>query len=129
VDIRNPYLRAGELEMDQDEDNHAVALGGQRLKLTRKQYAILELLLLRKGQVVSKETLMDHLYGGSDEPSFRTIDVFVCLMRKRLAQIGCEGLIKTIRGSGYLLEAQHAPCLAFGAPLPARHLPRDALAA
>jgi two-component system cell cycle response regulator CtrA len=76
----------------------------QALHLTRKEYAILELMTLRKGQAVSKEAFLNHLYGGIDEPDAKIIDVFVCKLRKKLADAGASDLVSTIWGRGYLLR-------------------------
>jgi two-component system cell cycle response regulator CtrA len=72
--------------------------------LTGKEYAILELLVLRKGMVLTKEAFLNHLYGGMDEPEMKIIDVFVCKLRKKLAQAGADGLIGTVWGRGYMLR-------------------------
>jgi len=73
--------------------------------VTGKEYAILELLSLRKGTILTKEMFLDHLYGGTDEPEFKIIDVFVCKLRKKLAQAtGGEHYNETIWGRGYLLR-------------------------
>ena len=58
------------------------------MHLTGKEYAILELLTLRKGMVLTKEVFLNHLYGGMDEPEVKIIDVFICKLRKKLAQAG-----------------------------------------
>ena len=55
------------------------------MHLTGKEYAILELLVLRKGMVLTKEAFLNHLYGGMDEPEMKIIDVFICKLRKKLA--------------------------------------------
>ena len=70
-----------------------------------KEYGILELLSLRKGTTLTKEMFLDHLYGGMDEPEIKIIDVFVCKLRKKLAQAtGGNHYIETIWGRGYGLR-------------------------
>lgn len=77
------------------------------LKLTTKEYAILELLVLRKGSTLSKEVFLNHLYGGMDEPELKIIDVFVCKLRKKLADaLGGANYIETVWGRGYVLRDQ-----------------------
>jgi two-component system cell cycle response regulator CtrA len=72
--------------------------------LTGKEYSILEVLSLQQGATVTKEMLLGHLYGGKAEPRRRIIDVFVCHLRKKLAQAtGGKHYIETIRGRGYRL--------------------------
>jgi two-component system cell cycle response regulator CtrA len=72
--------------------------------LTGKEYAILELLALRKGIVLTKEVFLNHLYGGIDEPEVKIIDVFICKLRKKLAVAGAADLIGTVWGRGYVLR-------------------------
>ena len=75
------------------------------MHLTGKEYGILELLSLRKGTTLTKEMFLNHLYGGLDEPEIKIIDVFVCKLRKKLAQAtGGNRYIETIWGRGYVLR-------------------------
>ena len=86
---------------------------GRPLHLTGKEYGILELLSLRKGTTLTKEMFLNHLYGGMDEPELKIIDVFVCKLRKKLAQAtGGENYIETVWGRGYVLRdpAEPAGC-------------------
>ena len=75
------------------------------LHVTGKEYSILELLSLRKGTTLTKEMFLDHLYGGMDEPELKIIDVFICKLRKKLAEAtGGEHYIETVWGRGYVLK-------------------------
>ena len=69
---------------------------------------MLELLSLRKGTTLTKEMFLNHLYGGMDEPEMKIIDVFVCKLRKKLAQAGADNLIGTVWGRGYMLREPDA---------------------
>jgi two-component system, cell cycle response regulator CtrA len=82
-----------------------VAVSGQPLHLTGKEYGILELLSLRKGTTLTKEMFLNHLYGGLDEPELKIIDVFICKLRKKLAAATMgEHYIETVWGRGYVLR-------------------------
>lgn len=95
-------IRTGELVIDFEA--RVVTAGGMPVWLTDKEYSILELLSLRRGVTVTKEMLLGHLYGGKNEPELKIIDVFVCHLRKKLAQAtGGEPYIETIWGRGYRL--------------------------
>ena len=83
-----------------------VSVEGRPVALTSKEYAILELLVLRRGAVLSKENFLDHLYGGIDEPDAKIIDVFICKLRKKLAGAGADSLIGTVWGRGYIVRDQ-----------------------
>ena len=80
-----------------------VFVRGTQLSLTRKEYQIIEILALRKGHVLSKETLLDQMYGGMVEPNYKIIDVFVCKVRRKLAALGAGDLIETNWGRGYMV--------------------------
>lgn len=83
----------------------SVEMRGKQLKLTGKEYQILELLSLRKGTVLSKEIFLNHLYGGIDEPEAKIVDVFVCKLRKKLSDaMAGQHIIETVWGRGYVLR-------------------------
>lgn len=86
-------------------DSRTVEVAGDPVHLTSKEYAILELLVMRKGSLITKEMFLNHLYGGIDEPDLKIIDVFVCKLRKKLSKI-TDGVnyIDTVWGRGYMLK-------------------------
>jgi two-component system, cell cycle response regulator CtrA len=81
-----------------------VTVGGEVVHLTGKEYAVLELLALRRGTVLGKEAFLNHLYGGMDEPEVKIIDVFICKLRKKLSQAGADNIIGTVWGRGYIMR-------------------------
>jgi two-component system cell cycle response regulator CtrA len=96
-------IRTGKLQLNMDA--RSVEADGRRLHVTGKEYSILELLSLRKGTTLTKEMFLDHLYGGMDEPELKIINVFICKLRKKLAEAtGGEHYIKTVWGRGYVLK-------------------------
>ncbi|MBA3909224.1 MAG: DNA-binding response regulator [Rhodobacter sp.] len=100
-------------------DAKTVEAEGKTVHLTGKEYQMLELLSLRKGTTLTKEMFLNHLYGGMDEPELKIIDVFICKLRKKLAE-ATEGAnyIETVWGRGYVLRdpvAVAAPKLAASA--------------
>jgi two-component system cell cycle response regulator CtrA len=97
-----PTLRLGSIELNLD--SREVTVDGQEVHLTGKEYSILELLVLRKGMVLTKEAFLNHLYGGMDEPEMKIIDVFICKLRKKLAVAGADNLIGTVWGRGYIIR-------------------------
>jgi two-component system, cell cycle response regulator CtrA len=101
-----PILHAGPLRLSLD--SREVTVSGRAVHLTGKEYLILELLLLRKGTVLTKYAFLDHLYGGMDEPEMKIIDVFICKLRKKLQQAGAGSLITTVWGQGYMLRGDGA---------------------
>jgi two-component system cell cycle response regulator CtrA len=91
-------------------DSRAVTVDSSPLRLTAKQYGVLELLSLRKGKTLTKEMFFNHLYGSSDGPEPKIIDVFVCKLRKRLAAAtGGEHYIENVWGQGYVMRDPETP--------------------
>ena len=96
-------IRTGKLVINLD--TRSVEVDGKGVHLTSKEYAILELLSLRKGSTLTKEMFLNHLYGGIDEPELKIIDVFVCKLRKKLSDASQgENYIETVWGRGYVLK-------------------------
>jgi two-component system cell cycle response regulator CtrA len=86
-------------------DTKTSEVNGAVVHLTGKEYAMLELLSLRKGMTLTKEMFLNHLYGGIDEPEVKIIDVFMCKLRKKLAGAsGGKNYIETVWGRGYVLR-------------------------
>jgi len=86
-------------------DTRTTTINATPVHLTPKEYQMLELLSLRKGMTMSKEMFLNHLYGGMDEPSQKIIDVFMCKLRKKLANAsGGKDYIETVWGRGYVLR-------------------------
>ncbi len=111
-------IRTGKFAINLDAKT--VEVDGKTVHLTGKEYQMLELLSLRKGTTLTKEMFLNHLYGGMDEPELKIIDVFICKLRKKLAEAtGGQNHIETVWGRGYVLRdpgpASAMPRLAIGA--------------
>lgn len=86
-------------------ETKTVEVNGHPVHLTGKEYQMMELLALRQGRTMSKEQFLNHLYGGTDEPEIKIIDVFACKLRKKLGYAsGGKDYIETIWGRGYVLR-------------------------
>ena len=93
----------GELVINIDEKTAYVS--GNRIHLTTKEFQVLEALAMRRGATLTKEMILNQLYGGMDEPELKIIDVFVCKLRKKLTSAsGGKDFIETVWGRGYLLR-------------------------
>jgi two-component system, cell cycle response regulator CtrA len=96
-------IRTGKITVNLDAKT--VEVEGRTVHLTGKEYQMLELLSLRKGTTLTKEMFLNHLYGGMDEPELKIIDVFICKLRKKLAEAtGGSSYIETVWGRGYVLR-------------------------
>jgi two-component system cell cycle response regulator CtrA len=114
-----PTIRIGRLAINLDA--RVVTVDRKPVPLTTKEFAILELLTLRKGTTLTKEMFLDHLYSGRDEPVLKIIDVFVCKLRKKLARAtGGHHYIETVWGRGWVLRDD------WGSPNPPPSEPADA---
>jgi len=96
-------IKTGKLNVNLD--TRTVEANGTPVHLTGKEYGIIELLSLRKGTTLTKEMFLNHLYGGMDEPELKIIDVFICKLRKKLANASNgKNFIETVWGRGYVLR-------------------------
>jgi two-component system cell cycle response regulator CtrA len=96
-------IQTGELVVNLD--TKTVEVNSARVHLTGKEYQMLELLSLRKGTPLSKEMFLNHLYGGMDEPEVKIIDVFICKLRKKLANASNgKNFVETLWGRGHVLR-------------------------
>ena len=96
------FINVGRLSINLQ--SRTATVDGENLNLTTKEYAILELLGLRKGATLTKEMFLNHLYGGIDEPELKIIDVFICKLRRKITEALGENCIETIWGRGYVLR-------------------------
>ena len=95
-------LQVGALSLDLEQ--REVTANGNPVALTGKEFELLRLLMLRRNLVLTKEVILDQLYGGLDEPEVKIIDVFVCKIRKKLTRAGLDGIIGTVWGRGYTIQ-------------------------
>lgn len=92
-----PVIRIGRVEVDTAAQS--VTLGGEPVTLTSREYALLELLIQRRGKIVTRTQLYEHLHDEHDNPVSNLVDVHVFNVRKKLGQ----ELILTHRGRGYTI--------------------------
>ncbi len=97
-----PVVQVGRLSVNLE--SRTALVDEQALHLTGKEYGILELLAMRRGNTLTKDQFLNHLYGGMDEPELKIIDVFICKLRKKIARAtGGETYVETVWGRGYRL--------------------------
>jgi len=94
-------LRIADIEINTVD--HTVRRGGRPIPLTGMEYRVIEYLAHRKGAVVTKTELLEHLYDFNWERFSNVIEVYICGLRRKLADEGTQGLIQTLRGHGYSL--------------------------
>jgi len=94
-------IRVGDLEIDTTA--RTVRRRGTAIVLSAREYALLEYLAARQGQVVSRAEIWDHVYDFASEPSSNVIDVYIGYLRKKIEQGEGPKLIHTRRGQGYVV--------------------------
>jgi DNA-binding response OmpR family regulator len=90
-------LRSGPIALD--DRLRIVTVGGREVELTGREFAVLECLLRHKGQVLSREQLLDHAWPLAAAVTLNSVDAYVHYLRSKLGDAG--RLIKTVRGIGY----------------------------
>lgn len=80
------------------------------LKLSTKEYELLEFLLINRNQILTREQILDRIWGFDTEAGIGIVDLYVHYLRKKLTANGCPELIQTIRGVGYMVKGMaHVP--------------------
>jgi two-component system OmpR family response regulator len=95
---RPSVLTVGDLTLD--PARRRVTSGGEEIVLTAREYALLEYLMRRPGQVVSKTELLDHVWDASVDTAPNAVEVYVGYLRRKLGR----DLLETVRGAGYRLR-------------------------
>ena len=94
-------LSYGDISLDRD--TFELVCGSKKIMLGKKEYQILELLLLNSGKSIDKEKFIEKIWGYDTEAEYNTIEVYVSFLRKKLMVVGSKTEIKSIRGIGYTL--------------------------
>lgn len=86
-----------------DTTARLVRRAGQTVELTSREYQLLEYLARRKGHIVSRTEIEDHIYDGHVDPISNVVDSAICNLRKKIGAGNAAPLIHTRRGQGYVL--------------------------
>lgn len=98
-------LRAGDLEVDRLE--HTARRGGRTIELTNKEFALLEHLMLNRGQCLSRVELLDSVWNLEPAQTTNIVDVYVNYLRRKLGDPSPGLLIRTVRGQGYMVPLEY----------------------
>jgi DNA-binding response OmpR family regulator len=109
-------LRAGDLELDRLD--HTARRGSQLVVLTNKEFALLEHLMLNRGQCVSRVELLDAVWNMDPVQTTNIVDVYVNYLRRKLNDPPPGQLIRTVRGQGYIVPAETSLTVGVTATLP-----------
>ena len=89
-------------ELTLNNEKHEVSLGGKMIVLTYKEYELLQYLLVNKGIVLERDSIMEHVWGMTYEGESRTLDMHIKTLRQKLGEYGSR--IRTVRNVGYVIE-------------------------
>ena len=95
-------LEAGPLKLDAMA--RSLTSNGSPVLLTAKEFAVLELFLVRKSHILSRDKIAAHIYSEESEQGSNVIDVFINKLRRKLESAGASDLIETVRGEGYVIR-------------------------
>ncbi len=86
-----------------DRDSFELYKGEKRIALGKKEFQILEMLMLNNGKSINKERFIEKIWGYDTDAEYNTVEVYVCFLRKKLMAVGAKTEIKSLRGIGYTL--------------------------
>lgn len=87
-----------------DTDSREVLRGGRRLELTAKEFELLHLFMQNPRRVLSRDTIMDKIWGYDYSGESNVLEVYIAMLRQKTEENGGKRLIQTIRGAGYILR-------------------------
>ena len=99
--------RAGRLschELELDVGSHRISVGGRPLALSARQFALLEFLLRRPGEVVTRAMILDGVFGYRFDPGTNLVDVYIKRLREKIDEGFEPKLLHTVRGAGYMVR-------------------------
>lgn len=97
-------LECGDLKLY--SDRHKVERAGTEIKLTPQEFKLLKLLIKNKDKVLSRTELLDTVWGLNYDTSTNVVDVYISYLRNKIDGKGQPKLIKTVKGSGYMIQSQ-----------------------
>ncbi len=101
-EVRSQALRVADLELD--TLNHSAIRGGRRIRLTAKEYALLEFLMMRVDEVLNRTTIAEHVWDENFDPFSNIIDAYIKRLRRKIDYGFAQPLIHTRRCEGYILS-------------------------
>ena len=100
--VKEAVIRVADLEVD--TASHQVKRAGKTVPLSAKEYSLLEFLAYRRGNVVSRTDIVEHIYNEEAEMDSNVVDVYINYLRNKIDRDHKKKLIHTVRGAGYILK-------------------------
>nr|WP_307776283.1 response regulator transcription factor [uncultured Cetobacterium sp.] len=98
--VNRGVIRFKDIEVHQN--SRKIFINKEEIKLTKKEFNLLEYFIRNKGLVLSREKILNDVWGWDYEGEFKIIDIYINSLRKKISQ--CQDYIKSVRGVGYILE-------------------------
>jgi DNA-binding response OmpR family regulator len=102
-DLEGEVLRTADLELDRNR--HEARRDGKVIDLSKREFMLLEYLLRNKGRILTRQQVLDHVWGYDYDPSTNLVDLYIHYLRKKVENGTGQRLLKTVRGVGYGIEA------------------------
>ena len=101
--LQSDRIKAFDLTLDRS--SYSLAAGGKEIKLANKEYQLMEYLMTNRGRILTREMMVNKVWGIDDESNYNHLDVYISFLRKKLRFIGAKAAIKTTKSVGYSIEA------------------------
>lgn len=101
-------LTFGDISLDTNTSTLACTTNGQSVRLSEKEYRILEYLISNQGQILTREQLAVKIWGFESDAEYNNVEVYMSFTRKKLTFVGAKAEIKAVRGIGYELRCDNA---------------------
>jgi len=101
--VETTRLAAGDLELD--EQRHVARVGDKAVDLSAREFALLGYLIRHAGQVVTRQQILDGVWGAEPDVYSNIVDLYVHYLRRKLGELGRTDRLRTVRGIGYRLSA------------------------
>ena len=111
--VRSLLRRAGKIGIEGkisygpislDTNQHEGFIDGQDLNLTIKEYELLQFFIQNKEQILTRDQIFERVWGLESETTDAIVDLYIHYLRKKVAPFNCDGLIRTVRGVGFMLK-------------------------
>lgn len=102
--IEETVLSYGDLLLDTGLCEIRSEKTGQAMKLSAKEYQMLEYMMMNRRQVITKEQFIEKIWGYESDAEYNSVEVYVSFLRKKMNFVGCSTKIRSVRGVGYILE-------------------------
>ena len=102
-DVKQNTLTLGDLILNKN-NCELQKVGGEAIKLSLKEFQIIELLFENPHQIIKKERIIEKIWGGDSDAEYNNVEVYISFIRKKMEQLKVKTVIRTARGIGYSLE-------------------------